>query len=159
MYYNFSTITPSLGLQYNEFAIQNVLSTLEFKNLGNIVLTNPDFIPRLQQVLVRDGLCTDPIHLQCEKDPVDAALDIIRCKFYFSLFLLYASCRWKEKTVFAPSHRIAAKERRKKCIWPFQEIIIKQECFFLVLCFSLELNRCSMSSTSQKTIWYFVFFE
>jgi sulfur carrier protein ThiS len=60
--------------------ITNTLSSLNFEKIGNIVLTNSDFVPRLQQVLVREQYNTDPINLICEKDPIDAAVDIIRCK-------------------------------------------------------------------------------
>ncbi|KAJ3255693.1 hypothetical protein HK103_006135 [Boothiomyces macroporosus] len=52
----------------------------DFKTLGNIVCTNSDFVSRLQQVLVRNQLCNNPVVLMTEKDPVDGALDIVRCK-------------------------------------------------------------------------------
>ncbi|KAJ3311995.1 hypothetical protein HDV04_003491 [Boothiomyces sp. JEL0838] len=50
----------------------------DFKTLGNIVCTNSDFVSRLQQVLVRNQLCNNPVVLMTEKDPVDGALDIVR---------------------------------------------------------------------------------
>ena len=50
-----------------------------FKKLGIIHVTNPDFGPRVQQVLVRDRHCTQSSSYVVEKDPVDCALDIVRC--------------------------------------------------------------------------------
>ncbi|KAJ3006296.1 hypothetical protein HKX48_000198 [Thoreauomyces humboldtii] len=67
------------AVQYNEFSVGNVLSTMDFTKLGNIVcLNNPDFTPRLQQVLVRNQHTRNPVSLPCESDPVDAALTILR---------------------------------------------------------------------------------
>lgn len=60
--------------------VTNTLSSMNFQNIGNVILTNPDFVPRLQQVLVREQYSIDPVNLTCEKDPVDAAVDIVRCK-------------------------------------------------------------------------------
>ena len=68
-------------MQYNEFMITNTLSSQKFENIGNIILTNADFVSRLQQILVREQYSTDPINLMCERDPVDAAVDVIRCKY------------------------------------------------------------------------------
>ncbi|KAJ3307403.1 hypothetical protein HDV03_000051 [Kappamyces sp. JEL0829] len=65
-------------VQYNEFSVQNVLDKQDFSKLGNIIVTNPDFIARLQQVLVRSNHELQPTNLVCERDPVDAALDIVR---------------------------------------------------------------------------------
>jgi hypothetical protein len=65
-------------IQYNEFSVGNVLEKCDFKKFGNIFCTNEAFLPRLQQVLVRNQHCMDPVSLSCESDPVDAAIDIIR---------------------------------------------------------------------------------
>ncbi|KAH6568679.1 hypothetical protein BASA60_008544 [Batrachochytrium salamandrivorans] len=65
-------------VQYNEFSIANVLTSVDFKKLGNIVCTNPEFIPRIQQLLVRERYCSNPVVLELEADPVDAALGIVR---------------------------------------------------------------------------------
>ncbi|KAK6094477.1 hypothetical protein MT418_005541 [Batrachochytrium dendrobatidis] len=65
-------------VQYNEFSVANVLTSVDFKKLGNIVCTNPDFIPRIQQLLVRERYSNNPVVLACEIDPVDAALGIVR---------------------------------------------------------------------------------
>ncbi|KAJ1332198.1 hypothetical protein BSLG_009014 [Batrachochytrium salamandrivorans] len=66
------------AVQYNEFSIANVLTSVDFKKLGNIVCTNPEFIPRIQQLLVRERYCSNPVVLELEADPVDAALGIVR---------------------------------------------------------------------------------
>ncbi|KAI9005912.1 hypothetical protein BC832DRAFT_458686 [Gaertneriomyces semiglobifer] len=69
------------AVQFNEFSVSNVLSTLDFKKLGHIVcVNNVDFTPRLQQVLVRNGYVENPILISLEADPVDAALGILKCK-------------------------------------------------------------------------------
>ncbi|KAJ3258598.1 hypothetical protein HK104_006977, partial [Borealophlyctis nickersoniae] len=66
------------AVQYNEFSIANVLSMQDWKKMGNVVCTTPDFTPRLQQVLVRNQYADNPANLPCEGDPVDAALSILR---------------------------------------------------------------------------------
>nr|KAJ3419945.1 hypothetical protein HK105_006311 [Polyrhizophydium stewartii] len=65
-------------VQYNEFSVANVLAAVDFKKLGNIFCTNSDFVPRVQQLLVRERYCSNPVVLPCEADPVDAALAIVR---------------------------------------------------------------------------------
>jgi hypothetical protein len=65
-------------VQYNEFSVRNVFDKLDLKSFGNIICTSESFLPRIQQVLVRNQLCTEPISFNCESDPVGAALDIIR---------------------------------------------------------------------------------
>jgi hypothetical protein len=67
-----------LAIQYNEFSLANALVKEDFKKLGNIVLTNPDFVPRLQAVLVRERYCENPESLIVDSDPVDGALMIAR---------------------------------------------------------------------------------
>ncbi len=47
-------------VQYNEFSMANSLSGCDMEKVGNIVLTNTDFVSRLQQVLVRERLCANP---------------------------------------------------------------------------------------------------
>ncbi len=68
------------AVQYNEFSVANAIEKQKFSKLGNIVVTNPDFVPKLQQIIARSNHELQPINLVCEKDPVDAALDIVRCK-------------------------------------------------------------------------------
>ncbi|KAJ3047987.1 hypothetical protein HK097_010983 [Rhizophlyctis rosea] len=65
-------------VQYNEFSIMNALSAYDWKKLAHIVLTNPEFTPRVQQLLVRNQKTQNPVLLPCEADPVDAALAILR---------------------------------------------------------------------------------
>jgi hypothetical protein len=38
----------------------NALAKEDFKKLGTIVVTNPDFVPRIQQLLVRERYCDNP---------------------------------------------------------------------------------------------------
>ncbi|KAJ3169542.1 hypothetical protein HDU88_000733 [Geranomyces variabilis] len=67
------------AVQFNEFSISNVLCSQDFARLGNIVcINNVDFVPRLQQVLVRNQHVQEPATLACEPDPTDLALGILR---------------------------------------------------------------------------------
>lgn len=77
---------------YNDFSLANILAKEDFKKLGNIVLTNPEFIPRVQQILVRDRYCNNPgtiifiiDSIILETDPIDAALMVVKCKFLLIL--------------------------------------------------------------------------
>ncbi|KAI8916002.1 hypothetical protein EDD86DRAFT_272883 [Gorgonomyces haynaldii] len=70
--------TEIKAVQMNEFSIANILVKEDFKKLGNIVLMHPDFLPRLQQVIVRERHSDNPVQLPVEEDPVEAALTIIR---------------------------------------------------------------------------------
>ncbi|KAJ3044649.1 hypothetical protein HDV00_001575 [Rhizophlyctis rosea] len=65
-------------VQYNEFSIMNALSTYDWQQLAHVVLTNPEFTPRLQQLLVRNQKTMNPALLPVEPDPVDAALAVLR---------------------------------------------------------------------------------
>ena len=85
----------------------NALAAYDWKKLAHIVLTNPEFTPRVQQLLVRNQKTQNPgmsvfssirifqsnsaltssdradkflclVLLPCEADPVDAALAILR---------------------------------------------------------------------------------
>eukprot|EP00842_Homolaphlyctis_polyrhiza_P002072 jgi/Hompol1/2866/HPOL_006199-RA len=47
-------------VQCNEFSVANVLTGINFKKLGNILCTNADFVPRLQQLLVRERYSSNP---------------------------------------------------------------------------------------------------
>src|SRR4051794_10986073 len=81
-----------LAIQFSEFSMNNALSTVDFRKLGNILCSNAEFASRLQQILVRNQFVANPVNLTLEKDPVDAALCIIKCKASkFSTFLLYAA--------------------------------------------------------------------
>ena len=63
----------------------NALSKEEVSTLGNILVTNSDFLSRLQQILVRDQHSLVPLSLSTETDPVDCAVDLIRCNFIFTI--------------------------------------------------------------------------
>ncbi|KAI8800139.1 hypothetical protein BJ742DRAFT_92433 [Cladochytrium replicatum] len=71
-------------VQFNEFSVANALSVQNFKTVGNIICTNPEFMSKLMQVIVRNSYSTSPLNLPVEPDPVDSALTILRCKCLLS---------------------------------------------------------------------------
>ncbi|KAI9105971.1 hypothetical protein DFS34DRAFT_39875 [Phlyctochytrium arcticum] len=76
------------SVQFNEFSVGNVLSSLDFSKIKNILcVNNVDFAVRIQQLIVRNQLAKSPVLLSCETDPVDAALTVSRCESVFLLRL------------------------------------------------------------------------
>jgi hypothetical protein len=96
-------------VQYNEFSVGNVLEKCDFKKLGNIFCTNESFLPKLQQVLVRNQHCMEPVSLTCESDPVDAAIDIIR------------SCIGKNKLSVLHVSAVGLKRKEEKLLGMFKK--------------------------------------
>ncbi|KAI9344797.1 hypothetical protein DFJ73DRAFT_839708 [Zopfochytrium polystomum] len=70
--------TEVKAVQFNEFSVANALQSQDFSKIGNVVVLNNDFAPRLCQVLVRNQHCSNPVNLPVESDPVDAALAVVK---------------------------------------------------------------------------------
>ncbi|KAJ3215877.1 hypothetical protein HDU67_010234 [Dinochytrium kinnereticum] len=67
--------------KYMKPVVANALQAQDWGKAGNIVVISNDFAPRLCQVLVRNSICSNPVNLPVESDPVDAALAVVKCEF------------------------------------------------------------------------------
>ncbi|KAJ3382004.1 hypothetical protein HDU92_005006 [Lobulomyces angularis] len=67
--------------QFGEFSVNNLFGQLSLKGYSHVLITKEDFLPTLQQIIVRNNYHSNLNNLHLEKDPVDAAISIIKSSF------------------------------------------------------------------------------
>ncbi|KAJ3289081.1 hypothetical protein HDU79_004320 [Rhizoclosmatium sp. JEL0117] len=66
------------NVQFMELSVNNSIADEEWHNISNVVVMNAEFTPRMLQILVKNGYADEPVDLQVDEDPVDAALAILK---------------------------------------------------------------------------------
>ncbi|KAJ3083719.1 hypothetical protein HDU99_006958 [Rhizoclosmatium hyalinum] len=66
------------NVQFMELSVNNSIADEEWHNISNVVVMNSEFTPRMLQILVKNGYADEPVDLQVDEDPVDAALSILK---------------------------------------------------------------------------------
>ncbi|ORY52860.1 hypothetical protein BCR33DRAFT_180328 [Rhizoclosmatium globosum] len=86
------------NVQFMELSVNNSIADEEWHNISNVVVMNSEFTPRMLQILVKNGYADEPVDLQVDEDPVDAALAILKCKELIFFGNIVAdnrnSCNW-----------------------------------------------------------------